>query len=241
MIRLKKIHYKGFLPTITKGDAGVGDTLENALGISRNNSSQPDYKGIELKTTRISRDGKSKVATRSTLFTKVPDEGLSYREIIDKYGKFQIPKGKTEARLQLYETFSTKRVNAYDLTLEVDEINNKLKIIYVKDGKRTVVSAWNFDTLQESLSIKHKETFWVKAESKIINGIECFRYDKILYTRKPNSSLLIPLIEEGIITIDLAAHYKPDGKWRDHGVLFKMKPKDIHLLLGIEKEISFVE
>ena len=47
----------------------------------------------------------------------------------------------------------------------------------------------------------------------------------------PNVSLLAPLLETGIITVDLAAHFKEDGKWRDHGVLFKMKQENIGLLL----------
>jgi len=48
--------------------------------------------------------------------------------------------------------------------------------------------------------------------------------------------LLAPLFEANKITVDLAAHYKPDGKWRDHGVLFKMMPDDLPLLLGEPKE-----
>lgn len=51
--KIKDIHDQGFLPSITPGDPGVGDTLENALSISRNNSELPDYKGIELKASRL--------------------------------------------------------------------------------------------------------------------------------------------------------------------------------------------
>ena len=58
--KLIAIHNQGFLPSITEGDPGVGDTLENALGIHRNNSILPDYKGIELKCTRITRGGRSR-------------------------------------------------------------------------------------------------------------------------------------------------------------------------------------
>lgn len=54
--------------------------------------------------------------------------------------------------------------------------------------------------------------------------------------KNPNASLLAPLFEANKITVDLAAHYKPDGKWRDHGVLFKMMPDDLPLLLGEPKE-----
>jgi hypothetical protein len=230
------IHNRGFIPSITPGDPGVGDTLEHALGIERNNSKAPDYKGIELKTTRLTRNGGNRTTTRSTLFTRVPDEGMSYRQIVDAYGKVQVPRGSTEARLQMYETLMCARVNAYDLILEVDVNNDKLNIMHQEERVRKYVSAWYLENLRKALLLKHHETFWVKAQSETRGGIEFFRYDKVLHTKNPNASLLAPLFEANKITVDLAAHYKPDGKWRDHGVLFKMMPDDLPLLLGEPKE-----
>lgn len=240
--KIREIHNRGFIPSITKGDPGVGDTLEHALGINRNNSQQPDYKGIELKATRLTRNGEKRAKTRNTLFTKVPDEGMSYREIVDNYGKIQTPRNSTLARLQLYETLRTSRSNAYDLLIRVDNNNEKLLLLHEEcsptSGERIekYVSAWLMNNLKEQLLTKHHETFWVKAVSENRGGIEFFRYDKVLHTKKPNASLLAPLIETDKITIDLAAHYKPDGKWRDHGVLFKMDPDDLPLLLGEPQE-----
>lgn len=230
--KLRIIHRQGFLRSITPGDPGVGDTLEHALGISRNNSKSPDYKGIELKTTRLTRNGSIRAKTRSTLFTKVPDEGLSYREIVEHYGKWQVPRGDTVARLQLYETFRCSRANAYDLLLDVDVDNDRLNMLHQQECIRKYVSAWHMKNLREALLTKHHETFWIKAVSENHNGTEYFRYDKVLYTKNPNTLLLAPLLEADKITIDLAAHFKPDGKWRDHGVLFKMSPDDLPLLLG---------
>lgn len=231
--KIKLIHEIGFLPSITPGDPGVGDTLEHALGIQRNNSRNPDYKGIELKSTRLSRHGVERVATRSTLFTRVPDEGLSYREIVEIYGKWQVPRGSRIARLQLYETFSTKRINAYGLTLGVNMNADRLEMLYAQQSNiRKYVSSWQVANLKNALLLKHHETFWVKALSEDRDGREYFRYDKVLHTKQPNASLMVPLIESGKITLDLAAHFKEDGKWRDHGMLFKMKPVDIPLLLS---------
>lgn len=231
--KLHEIHRRGFIPSITAGDPGVGDTLENALGIQRNNSKSPDYKGIELKATRISKNGEKRTATRSTLFTKVPDQGLSYSEILDKYGKVQIPRGQTEPRKQIYETLSTKKFNAYGLKLEVDYDGDKLNLI---DENNNFVSSWDLDVLRKTLLTKHPETFWVKAASEMREDWEYFRYDKVVHTRNPNALLLAPLIENGEITADLAAHIKPDGSYRDHGLLFKIMPENIHDLLGEEKK-----
>lgn len=250
--KIRKIHAKGFIPSITSGDPGVGDTLEHELGISRNNAKTPDYKGIELKTTRLTRNGAERAATRSTLFTRVPDEGMTYRQIVDHYGKKQIPRGKNEPRLQLYETLRVSRINAYGLQLSVDIEADELRIEHVsfeencskRNGQHLIgianyVSGWHLQNLRDALLLKHRETFWVKARSENRNGIEYFSYDAVLHTKKPNTSLLAPLIQLDKITIDLAAHYEPDGKWRDHGVLFKMKPEDIPLLLGNPEEYDF--
>ena len=234
--KLHVIHNLGFIPSITSGDPGVGDTLEHALGIERNNSKKPDYKGIELKATRLTRNGEKRSKTRMTLFTRTPDEGMSYREIVENYGKIQTPRNSTIARLQLYETFRCSRANAYDLVLEVDENSDKLNILHQEERLRKYVSAWRFESLRNALMLKHHETFWIKALSENREGQEFFRYEKVLHTKAPNPSLIAPLFMMDKITIDLAGHIKPDGGWRDHGVLFKMMPDDLPMLLGEPKE-----
>lgn len=233
--KLHEIHKKGFIPSITRGDPGVGDTLEHELGISRNNSKQPDYKGIELKASRIKRNGNVKAVTRSTLFSKVPDAGLTYSQILDKYGKMQIPRGETVPRKQIYETVSSKRYNAYGLKFEVDYDKDRLNLI--DDAKPTpnIVSYWDLEILRKTLLTKHHETFWVKAVSEMREDLEYFRYDTAIHTKNPNSLLLAALIDNGEITADLAAHIRQDGTYRDHGLLFKILPQDLHDLLGEEK------
>lgn len=157
---------------------------------------------------------------------------MTYREIVESYGKWQIPRGDTVARLQLYETFRCSRANAYDLILDVDVNNDRLNMLHQQERIRKYVSAWQMKNLREALLTKHHETFWIKAVSETRDGVEYFRYDRVLHTKNPNTSLLAPLLEADKITVDLAAHFKPDGKWRDHGVLFKMMPNDLPLLLG---------
>lgn len=240
LVKLREIHRQGFLPSITTGDPGVGDTLENALGIQRNNSKNPDYKGIELKSSRIIKSGRMKKATRITLFAKTPEFGCSYKELLEKFGKWQRPRQKDEERLQLYETLRASRPNAYDLQLDVDEIKDMLGIVHnpanLKNKKLPHLSDWAFETLRSTLKLKHRETFWVKAESKFENGKEYFRYNQVLHTRTPNIGLLIPLISKDIITVDLAIHKKKNGQVRDHGMLFKIFMKDLNLLTGVPTE-----
>lgn len=235
LAKLHEIHKKGFIPSITRGDPGVGDTLEHELGISRNNSKQPDYKGIELKASRITKNGAKKTVTRSTLFSKVPDGGLTYSQILDTYGKMQIPRGETVPRKQIYETVSTKRYNAYGLKFVVDYDKDQLNLIDDAQPKPNIVSYWDMEILRKTLLTKHPETFWVKAASEMRVDLEYFRYDYAIHTRNPNAYLLAALIDNGEITADLAAHIRPDGTYRDHGLLFKILPQDLHDLLSEDK------
>lgn len=249
--KIKDIHDQGFLPSITPGDPGVGDTLENALGISRNNSELPDYKGIELKASRLTRTtrrGTRATRDRVNLFSKVPDGGLSYSDIVREFGRWTWNETKQEERLSIQNTTFFSKVNSFGLVLNIDNNNEEVHICY-EDARehRHMISYWYLSTLNKKLLEKHKETFWVKAVSDLRGNREWFRYDIIEHTKNPNTSLILPLIETDKIMIDLAGYYKKINKngretlkWRDHGMLFKMWPQDLPLLFG-EPEIYYLD
>lgn len=249
--KIKDIHDQGFLPSITPGDPGVGDTLENALSISRNNSELPDYKGIELKASRLTRTtrrGTRATRDRVNLFSKVPDGGLSYSDIVREFGRWTWNEAKQEERLSIQNTTFFSKVNSFGLILNIDNNNEEVHICY-EDARehRHMLSYWYLSTLNKKLLEKHKETFWVKAVSDLRGNREWFRYDIIEHTKNPNTSLILPLIETDKIMIDLAGYYKKINKngrdtlnWRDHGMLFKMWPQDLPLLFG-EQEIYYLD
>ena len=249
--KIKDIHDQGFLPSITPGDPGVGDTLENALSISRNNSELPDYKGIELKASRLTRTtrrGTRATRDRVNLFSKVPDGGLSYSDIVREFGRWTWNAAKQEERLSIQNTTFFSKVNSFGLILNIDNNNEEVHICY-EDARehRHMLSYWYLSTLNKKLLEKHKETFWVKAVSDLRGNREWFRYDIIEHTKNPNTSLILPLIETDKIMIDLAGYYKKINKngrdtlnWRDHGMLFKMWPQDLPLLFG-EPEIYYLD
>lgn len=249
--KIKDIHDQVFLPSITPGDPGVGDTLENALSISRNNSELPDYKGIELKASRLTRTtrrGTRATRDRVNLFSKVPDGGLSYSDIVREFGRWTWNEAKQEERLSIQNTTFFSKVNSFGLILNIDNNNEEVHICY-EDARehRHMLSYWYLSTLNKKLLEKHKETFWVKAVSDLRGNREWFRYDIIEHTKNPNTSLILPLIETDKIMIDLAGYYKKINKngrdtlnWRDHGMLFKMWPQDLPLLFG-EPEIYYLD
>lgn len=216
--KLKKIHAQGYVPGVKHGDTDVGMTLENLLGIKPNADKAPDYKGIELKTSRKLGKAVASISKNKkvTLFTNTPDWK---RSKFDALGILKTFGYVENGRLQLYCTVSniTNPQGLYlDAHNEIDLINKAKTDKYTGD-----VAVWALDVLKARLAEKHHETFWVQASSRVIDGKEYFQYDFVRHTRKPNTVNLASLFDAGIITLDYAMHIKPSGGVRDHGYLFR--------------------
>ena len=233
--KMKEIHNLGFVKGISHGDTNVGMTLENLLNIPPNSSKTPDYKGIELKSSRKQSHGtKRKQSSNSqlmTLFTQVPDWKRSKFNAEDILNTFGYPGDKYS--LQLYCTISNVP-NSQGLYLdasdEIDLINKAKHEKYTGD-----VVVWALEKLKQRLSSKHAETFWIQASTKIIDGCEFFRYDYVRHTRKPNTANIASMFDAGIITVDYAMHFRPNGSVRDHGYLFRTSRANFAHIFPLEK------
>jgi len=221
LLKLKKIARNGAIPSMVNADTSVGRTLETALGIAINSSKQPDYKGIELKSFR------GKRGNRKNLFAQVPDWSLSKfkssAEILDAFGYWR------EQDFKLYCTVSSITRNSQGLSLKM---NNDIKQLIENSDKANIGDfvVWTLDKLHQRLLEKHRETFWVEAESIIINGEEHFQYTKVEHTKRPITSQFDILIEQGIITLDHLIKRNSKGKVVEKGPLFKINPKGLELL-----------
>lgn len=233
--KLREIHRRGFIKGISHGDTNVGMTLENLLGIPPNTSKSPDYKGIELKSSRKRGNGFHKnsgsTSNKMTLFTQVPDwkrSKFSAADILNTFGYYGEPHGT-----QLYCTISNTP-NSQGLFLdasdEIDLINKAKCQKYTGD-----VVVWALEKLKDRLASKHKETFWVQAECEHENGYEFFRYDLVRHTRKPNAANIASMFDAGIITVDYAMYFKENGCVRDHGYLFRTDKHNFQHIFPIEK------
>ncbi len=234
--KIYKIHKQGWIKGTGIGDKAVGETLEHLLGIETNSSKKPDYKGIELKAKRVK--DKKKTKTRSNLFAQVADwkksNIKSSKEMLDTYGYFR------DGKYRLNCTVSTKVLNSQGLQFIIDETNEELHEIHInKDNKKTKCLIWPIEVLIDRLKTKHNETFWVEAESRIgEDGIEEFLYTKITHTKLPFLNQLVPLIEQGIITMDHLISAKEGKSAEERGPLFKMELKNLHLLFPDPNEID---
>lgn len=218
--RLKAICQRGFLPTVTPGDTGVGATLEELLGIAKNCRRSPDYRNIELKASRHGRTS-TRSKNRVNLFSQVPDWKIgpvsSARMVLQTHG---YPDPAT-GRMQLYCTVSASKPNSQELQLIVDDRQQLLKIMFRGE---TEVMVWPLSKLRDRLAEKHPESFWVKAESKVIEGREHFHYYRVIHTANPMIANMSPLLADGTITLDLTMSESGNGV-RDHGYLFKIRPE----------------
>jgi len=235
--KLRKVYEMGYINTIRAGDTGVGYTLETLLGIKANSSQAPDYKGIELKSGR-SRSHKS---GRTTIFSQVPNWKISRlkgsKELLQDRGRYN----ETKKRLQLFHELSLIKANSFNLQLRVDEGLDQLTQIYTGAIPPVVDVRWDFGMLVERLISKHKETFWVTAETlgKNKDLDEKFFYSKLKHTGGVDSSAFMVLLELGVITLDYTIKESPTGAVKDHGYLFKIAHKNLDLLFKRVDEYDF--
>jgi len=228
---LRKVAQRGAIPSMLEADTSVGRTLETVLGIPINSSKQPDYKGIELKSFRKNK------GNRKNLFAQVPNWKLSKlkssAEILDNFGYWR------EEDFKLYCTVSALKPNPQGLSLKVDADIQHL----IEKSEQSQIGdfvVWPLDKLHNRLLEKHRETFWVSAESIRKDGKEHFLYREVEHTKKPIVSQFDLLLEQGIITVDHLIKRNSKGKVVEKGPLFKIKPNSLNLLFPPSKKYSLV-
>lgn len=165
-----------------------------------NSSREPDYHGIELKSSRNPRN-------RKNLFCKVPDWDISrikgVSEFIDSYGYMG------EDGMKVYRnTISCKSLNSQNLRLNVNYVADLLEMeedIRRPKGwlKVADVVVWRLQTLHKALLSKHHETFWITVDNVLDeDGCELFRLKYIEHTKNPIIPQFDILLEQGLITVD---------------------------------------
>lgn len=226
LVGLIKDRMTDWMPAEILADTGIGRTVESVLGIEMNPSKNPDFKGIELKSHREA----SRV--RNTLFTQAPEWAISRlksgRAIVEKYG--YVPAGYTHKSLHV--TLTANRPNPQGLgllvqpqlgLLEADEFS-QIELIDGTFKKVNDVAAWQLMNLHERLLTKHRETFWIDAETKKESGKEYFRVTEILHTKNPIPSQFDILLDQGQITVDFLLCRNSGGDTYSFKIKGKARP-----------------
>jgi hypothetical protein len=221
LFKLKKVASYGFIKSDINNDTGIGRTLESLLGIKMNSSKSPDYKGIEIKSFR------GKKNNRKGLFGKTPNWELSKFksrvEILDNFGYWE------DGIFRLYNTIRGTGRNKQGLILRIED--KKDWLIENSDNKNIGdFLVWELETLRKALLLKHKETFWIKADSRLIGKNEYFHFREVEHTKNPMVDKFGLLIETGAITLDYPIKRLSNGKVVDKGCNFKLNSSSLDLL-----------
>ncbi len=219
---LRGIGNQGFVPSHRKGDTGIGFTLESLLGIRANSRREPDFHGIELKSKRSRSSNPNASPRHITLFSKTPDwlnSTFSARHALETFGY----KDAETNRLQLFCSIDAREHNSLGFTLNTRNSDGRLQTL---NNRRKVsgeeVFFWAVETLRSTFKAKHRETFWVDARCKRLNGVEYFHYFQARHTKNPPMSTFERLLASGGICVDLTMSEKGTSAVRDHGYLFRV-------------------
>ena len=232
LFKLRKIASRGYIEGLLQADTSIGRTLEFLLDVPMNSLKAPDYKGIELKSFR------DKKANRKNLFAQIPDWSLSKfgssEEILNNFGYTR------EGVFRLYCTVSAIVRNSQGLQLKVD---SNLKYLIENSDKADIgdFAIWTLENLKNRLQTKHKETFWVSADTKFEDGKEYFLFTKAQHTKKPILTQFDILLEQGVITLDHLIKRLPTGGVAEKGPIFKLKPKALDLLFPPSQIYSLIK
>jgi len=234
---LKIIRDKGWIKNARPGNVGgVGNTLEDLLGIEENNLPIPNAAEWELKCQR------GNTTSLTTLFHMEPSPralkfvpqifllnyGWPHREARSKY-----PHNEMSFR----QTIGGQNRSDRGFKVVVDQIQKKVLISFdasavsarharwLKTVKKRIGLGeldpqpyWGFDNLLHKAGTKLHNCFYVQAQVKRINGEEYFHYDKIIMLEKLTIDKIVGAIENNYILVDFDAR-----TGHNHGTKFRLR------------------
>ena len=242
--KLKEIATMGWIPNARKGNSGgIGNTLEDLLGIKENNLPIPNAAEWELKTQRINSSSLTTLfhiepsprAIRFVPQVLLPKYGWAHKEDGKKY-----PIGEMSFRQTIHGLSRSDR----GFIVIIDRKEKKVLISF--DSKAVDIrhekwlSAvkeriglnelnpqpyWGFNDLEHKAGTKLLNCFYVQAEVKNERKKEFYKYSKVMMLRKFNFEGFLKAIEKAQILIDFDAR-----TGHNHGTKFRMRQDSLPML-----------
>ena len=239
--KFNDIKSMGWVPSTKKGTAGIGLTFEHLIGVNENEFEIPDFNGIELKTKR------NKSNSYTTLFNATPD-GQHFHEVERLRTMYGYPHSKAkEYKVLNVSTFANQLNNMeikYYSKVKVDYDKQKLFFL-IYDRNRNLIEDevfWYFDTLKEKLLRKLSVLAFINADTKTVDNIEYFKYNKMTIYLLKDFDTFLSLLEQGIIRVTFKINVYLNGPKKgqicDHGTGFDIQEKDLLKLFDYYSEIE---
>jgi hypothetical protein len=234
---LRKIAEQGWIANARHGNqGGIGNTLEDLLGIQENNLPIPNAAEWELKTQRRN------TAALTTLFHTEPSPraikfvpeilllkyGWAHKEAGKKYAKREMSFRQTIHGLSpsdrgfqvVIDRKNSKIVISFDSTKVAAKHSGWLEQVQKKIGlgQLNPQPYWGFDDLSNKAGTKLLNCFYVQAEVKKDGTRELYKYSQVMMLQKFNFNSFLSEIESGNILIDFDAR-----TGHNHGTKFRMR------------------
>lgn len=234
----------GFVPNARHGNAGgIGNTLEDLLGIKENNLPIPNAAEWELKAQRLNSSSLTTLfhiepsprAIRFVPLVLLPKYGWAHQEDGKKY-----PKGEMSFRQTIHGNSRSDR----GFKVVIDRNNHKILISFdaasvdprhkawlasvkkrVGLGELSPQPYWGFDDLEHKAGTKLLNTFYVQAEVKKEHKKEFYKYTKVMMLQKFSFEGFLQALEAGNILVDFDAR-----TGHNHGTKFRMRQDCLPML-----------
>jgi len=242
--KLKKIAAMGWIPNARRGNAGgIGNTLEDLLGIKENNLPIPNAAEWELKTQRAD------TTSLTTLFHIEPSpRAVRFvpQVLLPLYGWAhqgdgkEHPKGEMSFRQTIHGQSRSDRgfmvvINRRGRKVLISfdarsaDIRHRKWLESVKKriglGELNPQPYWGFDDLEHKAGTKLLNAFYVQAKVKKVRGKEYYHYTKIMMLQKFSFEGFLKALEEGQILVDFDAR-----TGHNHGTKFRMRQDALPVL-----------
>lgn len=234
---LRDIKNRGWIPNAHPRNAGgVGNTLEDLLGIQENNLPIPNAAEWELKCQR------AETSALTTLFHMEPSpRALKFvpNILLPKYGwKHELAGSRYPLdEMSFRQTIHGQERSDRGFMVEIDSANRKVLISFDASKvdprhsdwldsvkKRVGLSElnpqpyWGFSDLEHKAGTKLLNTFYIQANVKKEGDIEYFHYNRILILRGFSIDNFINAIIEGDVLVDFDAR-----SGHNHGTKFRLR------------------
>lgn len=246
---LRKIKAAGWIKNARKGNVGgVGNTLEDLLGIRENNLPIPNATEWELKTQR------TKTSSLTTLFHMEPSpRALNFvsQILLPKYGWAHKQAGKKypKGEMSFRQTISGAGRSDRGFTVVINKTERKVLISFDanmvaekhKSWLNTVKSRiglleidpqpyWGFDDLFHKAGTKLGNCFYVQANVKKERGLEYYHYVKILMLQNFSIDKFIEALKSNTVLVDFDAR-----TGHNHGTKFRLRQ---NCLAGLYNKVT---
>lgn len=251
--KLKEIVAMGWIENRRHGnDGGVGNTLEDLLGIEENNLPIPNAAEWELKTQRL------KTVSMITLAHMEPSPKalkLVPQLLLPKYGWPSQEAGKKypASELSFRQTINGRSRSDRGFMIVVNRTLRRIEVSFDSSAigknhshwlatvrRRVTLKElgpqpyWGFDDLEHKVGSKLINAFFVQAEVRRSEGKEEYRYCRVAMLQKFSFEALLREIEKGNVLVDFDAR-----TGHNHGTKFRIRQNCLPFLY--EKNTSIID